>query len=113
MPTNQITDSTKVPSRPSGKETFAEEVEERRRKLAAQAAERRQAARRYQAKYRDEPLIEKIQRLTRKHWMEFDAIRREVEAFLPLINPTPAQRRDYQEQIAQLVNQYRREAGWE
>ena len=112
MQISQTTVPTTTPIRPSGK-TYEQEVAERRQALAVKAAERRQAARHYQARYRDEPLMNKVKRLAQKRWVEFDTIRREVEAFLPLANPTPAQVRDYREHIAQLVNQYRREAGWE
>lgn len=109
---HQTTTLSVTQTRPSGK-TYEQEVAERQQALAAKAAERRQATRCYQARYRDEPLMNKVKRLVQKRWVEFDAIRREVEAFLPLTNPTPAQVRDYREQIARLVNQYRREAGWE
>ncbi len=112
MQISQTTVPTTTPRRPSGK-TFEQEVAERQQALAAKAVERRQAARGYQAQYRNEPLMNKVKRLAQKRWVEFDAIRREVEAFLPLANPTPAQVRDYREHIARLVNQYRRQAGWE
>ena len=112
MQTHQTTVPTTTQIRSSGK-PFDEEVQERREKLAVKAAQRRRENLRYQAHYRDEPLVQKVQRLAQKRWLEFDAIRREVEAFLPLINSTPAQMRDYREYIARLVNQYRREAGWQ
>ncbi len=108
MQIHQIT--TPSATRPSG-QTYEQEVKERQQALAAKAVKQRQAALHYQVQYRDEPLINKVKRLTQKHWMEFDAIRREVETFLPLAHPTPAQLRNYREQIARLVNQYRREAG--
>jgi len=112
MQIHQTTILTTTQTRPSGK-SFEQEVKERQEKLALQAAQRRQVARCYQAQYRNEPLMNKVKRLAQKRWVEFDAIRREVEAFLPLANPTPAQVRDYREHIARLVNQYRRQAGWE
>lgn len=112
MQIHQITVPNTPQIRPSGK-PFEEEVQERREKLALQAAQRQQDARRYQMRYLNEPLINKVKRLAQKRWVEFDAIRREVEAFLPLANPTPAELRNYREQIARLVNQFRREAGWE
>ena len=108
---HQTTTLPVTQTRPSGK-TYEQEVEERRQALATKAAEQRQAARDYQTRYRDESLINKVKRLAQKRWVEFDSIRREVEAFLPLANPTPAQLRNYREQIARLVNQYRREARW-
>lgn len=112
MQTHQTTILTATLTRLSGK-TFDEEVQERREKLAVKAALRQQEILRYRAQYRDEPLVQKAKRLAQKRWLEFDAIRREVEPFLPLINSTPAQVRDYREYIARLVNQYRREAGWQ
>jgi hypothetical protein len=112
MQTHQTTVPTTTETRPSGK-TFSEEVQERQEKLAAKVAQRRQENLRYRARYWDEPLGQKVKRLAQKRWLEFDAIRREVETFLPLINSTPAQIREYREYIARLVNQYRREAGWQ
>ncbi|MDQ5910819.1 MAG: hypothetical protein QG599_2916 [Pseudomonadota bacterium] len=112
MQTHQITVPTTTQTRPSGK-SFEQEVQERRENLALRAEQRRQDARRYQMRYQDEHFVHKVKRLAQKRWVEFDAIRREVEAFLPLANPTPAELRNYREQIARLVNQFRREAGWE
>lgn len=107
--------TTTVPAAPAAEPsgmTFEERVRERRKREEAREEQRRRDRAAYQARYRDEPLLKKVERLAQKRWLDYDAIRWEVEAFLPLANPTPAQIRDYREQIARLVNQYRRDIGW-
>lgn len=94
--------------------SFLEEVK-RRQQLAVEKKERwlRERAR-YKAMYRHETLRQKVRRLAGKSWLDYDTIRREVEEYLPLANPTPARLRRWRECIARLVNRCRRvgRRGW-
>jgi hypothetical protein len=93
--------------------TLTDWVQRNRERQVAEEQRQREHAR-YQARYRDESFRQKVQRLAQKRWLEFDAIRREVEASFPQGNRPAAERRRFRECLARLVNHYRRDQrrGW-